>query len=123
MGFVRVTALIGRSQEQAQEIEFLVDTGSRYTVLPPSLARELGLAPTVTTKLMLADRRTVEVGTAMAYLRLEDREGAVPVAMLDVPMPLLGVTALEILGLKVDPVNGVVEHAWPFGPAALVGGR
>jgi predicted aspartyl protease len=38
---------------------------------------------------------------------------------MDVPMPLLGASALESLGLKVDPVEEVLEHSRPFGPAAL----
>jgi len=38
---------------------------------------------------------------------------------MDVPMPLLGATALEILGLKVNPVEETLEPSRPFGPAAL----
>ena len=40
-------------------------------------------------------------------------------ASMEVPMPLLGATALEVLGLKVDPVGETLEHSRPFGPAAL----
>ena len=43
----------------------------------------------------------------------------VMVATMDVPMPLLGVIALEVLGLKVDPVSETLEHTRPFGPSAL----
>jgi len=116
---VRVKAYIGLRQDSLQEIEFLVDTGSRYTVIPPRLARDLGIASTVPTRAVVADNRVVEMGTAMAYLKLMDRDGAVPVGILGVPVPLLGVTALEILGLKVDPIKGILEHDWPFGPAVL----
>ena len=119
MGFVRVTGLFGANQEAAREVEFLVDTGSRYTVIPPNLARDLGITPTVTTSALLADSRTVEMDMAAAHLKLMDREGAVLVGILEVPIPLLGVMSLETLGLKVNPVSEALEHAWPFGPALL----
>jgi len=119
MGFVRVKGLIGGSQEAAQEVEFLVDTGSRYTVISSGLARDLGITPTVVTHAVLANSSRVEMGTAMAYLKLLDREAAVPVGILEVPIPLLGVTSLELLGLRVDSVREVIEYSWPFGPAVL----
>jgi hypothetical protein len=56
----------------------------------------------------------------VAYLKLADREGGIIVASMDVPMPLLGATELEILGLRVNPVEERVEHSRPFGPAALL---
>jgi len=59
------------------------------------------------------------VPVGVAYLRLEGREGGVILAGMDVPMPLLGATALEILGLKVNPVEEKLEPSRPFGPAAL----
>jgi len=119
MGFVKVKGLIGSSRESTREVEFLADSGTFYTVLPPNLAGNLGIIPTVSTLATLADKRQVEMGVTVAYLQLLDREGAVPVGVMDVPMPLLGVTALECLGLKVDPTTGVLEHSRPFGPAIL----
>jgi predicted aspartyl protease len=38
---------------------------------------------------------------------------------MNVPIPLLGVIALEVLGLKVNPVDETLEHSRPFGPMAL----
>ena len=105
-----------------RNVEFLVDTGSFYTVLPASLAEEAGITFPVTSRVTLADSRTVEVGVGVAFLRLEDREGGVIVASMDVPMPLLGVSALEALGFKVDPVTQTLEATRPFGPSVLAGG-
>ncbi|MBI2916617.1 MAG: aspartyl protease family protein [Chloroflexi bacterium] len=119
MGYVTVRGLIGSTEVQARDVEFLADTGSFATILPPALARELGITPTLTTRLVVADSRQVEAGAAAAYLRLHDREGAVLVAILDVPVPLLGASALEALGFKVNPVDGTLEPTRPFGPAAL----
>ncbi len=123
MGLVKVTGRIGLEESNLREVEFLVDTGSFYTMLPSLLASEAGITFPVTSRVTLADSRTVEVGVGVAFLRLEDREGGVIVATMNVPMPLLGASALEVLGLKVDPVTEVLEHSRPFGPSALAGHR
>lgn len=103
MGLAKVTAHIGLTQDSLQEAEVLVDTGSFYTFLPQGLAASLGITFPVTSQVVLADRRTAEAPLAVAYLRLMDREGGVLVASMGVPMPLLGASALEVLGLKVNP--------------------
>lgn len=115
MGFVKVTASIGVSRENLQEVEFLVDTGSFFTVLPPDLAQTLGIIPTHTTRAVLADKREIMVEVGLAYLYLMDRETVALVGVLEVPEPLLGVSALEGLGLRVNPVEGTVEAFLPFG--------
>ena len=122
MGLVKVTGRIGLDESNLREVEFLVDTGSFYTMLPSSLAADAGITFPVTSRVTLADSRTVEVGVGVAFLRLEDREGGVPVTSMDVPMPLLGASALEALGYKVDPVTETLEDTRPFGPSALAGG-
>ena len=121
MGLVKVIADIGLNRDGLQEVEFLVDTGSFYTFLPTDLAESMGIDFPVTSRVVLADSREAEVRVGVAYLRLEDREGGIMVATMNVPMPLLGASALEILGLKVDPVSEVLEHSRPFGPSALAG--
>jgi len=68
---------------------------------------------------VLADRRSVEVDTALAYIKILDREAVFLIAILDVPEPLLGVTALEGLGIKVDPNSGKVEYSRPYGVTLL----
>jgi clan AA aspartic protease len=119
MGFVRVTGRIGFRDEDAQEIEFLVDSGSYYTLLPPQLFRQTGITQTVTTPVLTADSRRVDVPVGVAALGLLGREAAVLVGQLEVPMPLLGTSALEALGLMVDPVNERVIPSRAFGPAAF----
>ena len=121
MGLVEVKAHIGLREDALREVEFMVDTGSFYTFLPPEVAESLGITLPVNTRVVIADRRTIEVPLGVAYLRIKDREGGVIVGSLDVPMPLLGASALEDLGFKVNPVDETLEHARPFGPAALQG--
>jgi hypothetical protein len=52
-------------------------------------------------------------------LRALDREGGTPIGVMEAPIPLLGVTALEALGLMVNPVDETLEHSRPFGTAML----
>lgn len=119
MGFVKVRGLIGRTTEELEEIEFLVDTGSFYTTVPQAIAQRLGLPVVTRDQVITADSRTVETPLTFAHVRLLDRSAAVPVGIMEVPMPLLGATALEGLGFKVDPVTGQLEPTRPFGLAAL----
>jgi len=119
MGHVRVRGLIGRTRTRTAEVEFLVDTGAFYTVIMPNLARELGLEAQEISELTLADKRTVQAGVTVAYMKLLDREGVLPIAIMETPEPLLGVTALEGLGLRVDPATGELQHSRPYGLAAI----
>ena len=119
MGLVKVRGRIGIQREDLQEVEFLVDTGSFYTFLPPAVAETLGIVFPITSRIMLADSRQMDVPLGVGYLQLEDREGGILIGALNVPMPLLEASALEALGLKVDPVTETLEHSRPFGPAAL----
>jgi len=114
MGLVKVTGQIGRAEDELIEVEFLVDTGGFFTAIPPRLRQQLGLIPGSPGRTQLADSSIVDVELTWAYLRLNSREGQVPVEIIEVPEPMLGVTALEALGMKVNPVSGELETVWPF---------
>jgi predicted aspartyl protease len=68
---------------------------------------------------LLADGRRVRAGVSLAYFRVLDRGGVLQVVLADSPEPVLGVTVLEGLGVKVDPVTGKLEYSRPYGLAAL----
>ena len=114
MGLVKATGQIGRTRDELVEIDFLVDTGGFYTALPPSLRERLDLVRGPLGETQLADSSIVEVELTWAHLKLNGREGVIPVEIMDVPEPMLGVTALEALGMKVNPVSGELEVVWPF---------
>ena len=114
MGLVKVTGYLGRSRREVTEVEFLVDTGGFYTAISRQLRDQLALPPGIWEQTQLADRSIVDVEVTVAHLRLNGREGAVQIEVMDVPVPLLGVNALETLGMKVNPVSGELEVVWPF---------
>ena len=116
MGIVRVQAqmesLAGTSVSQV----FLVDTGSFYSAISTDLRERLALPPGYPSQTMIADGSIVDTEVTLARLRLLDRVGIVPVEVLDTPEPLIGVSALETLGLKVNPITRELETDRSYGP-------
>lgn len=120
MGYVRVKGLIGDMKKKViKSVMFLADTGAFYTTIPLELAKELGIKPLAKAKLVLANKQEVEADISLAYIKILDREGVFQVAIMDVPEPLLGVTTLEGLGIKVDSSTGKLEYSRPYGVALL----
>jgi predicted aspartyl protease len=68
---------------------------------------------------LLADGRRVRAGVSLAYFRVLDRDGVFQAALMDSPEPILGVTVLEGLGVKVYPVTGKLEYSRSYGLAVL----
>jgi len=111
MGHVWVRARIGDpGKKRVVEVDALVDTGAALTVIPRKLAEELGLEVTGRVPVMTAGGRAVLEKTRI-WIELEGREEVVPAAISDViDKVLVGVTALEVLGLQVDPVTGKLKE-------------
>jgi predicted aspartyl protease len=96
-----------------RDLEMLVDTEALYTKLSPSLARELGITPDGVIKVRLAD------GTSRGKLgercdRIWPIEESSDRAGRSGDLLLLGVTTLEALRLKVNPVDGKLEPTIPY---------
>jgi len=89
------------------ELEFIVDTGAIYTVIPKSVAEKLKLKESGRRKFKMANANVVEFPISEAYLTIDGEGVTSLVAIADERTPiLLGVTTLELLGLQVDPVSG-----------------
>jgi len=95
-------------------LEFVVDTGSFYRYLSPAICDRLGLFMPLTERIRTADDRSLEVPLGIAHIEIDGREGGIIVGALNVREPLLGVSALESLGFKVNPVEGTLEPTRPF---------
>ena len=120
LGYVDIKARVGDPKHvHIEETDFLVDTGAFHSAIPKHIAEKLGLESAGEISVTLADKREIRAPIALAYLKVLDRESIVPVIIIDVPKPLLSVSALEGLGLKVDPVAGNLEHSRSFGAALL----
>ena len=114
MGLVTEKAQIGATNDSLHDVEFMIDTGALYTMLPPRLCEEFGLHLPLRERVLTADSHSMVIETGVVHIKIDGREGATIVGKMDVPTPLLGAFALESLGFKVDPVNGVLEPTRPF---------
>jgi clan AA aspartic protease len=95
-----------RPQRTAVELDFLIDTGALYSVIPTGAARKLELAKLDREEFTLADgtHRSYDVGEA--FFELGDRRGTSKVVFGPSRVtPLLGALTLESLGLMVNPVT------------------
>ena len=111
MGHVWVRARVGdESGSKSAEVEALVYTGATLTVIPRRLAEELGMRVTGRTEVETA-AGGITLERTRVRLELEGREELVPALISDViDKVLIGVTALEVLGLQVDPLTGRLKE-------------
>ena len=107
MGIFNVEISIGDTDSrQWADLSATVDTGAFMMSVPGSLLRELGVTPSFTENVRMADGRTRAMDIGYAWLRLNGREVMTFVAFNDdYTTPLLGSLALETLRMYVDPVE------------------
>lgn len=85
---------------------FLVDTGATDSVVPRTRLEEIGLEPVERMVYELADGTRVPMDVGVAQIEfLGKRIGGTIVFGDTEAEPLLGVTALESMGVVVDPGN------------------
>lgn len=107
--------------EKTITIRMLVDRGATFSVIPLRLARALGIRrPRRSARVRLADGRRVRLGADVAILRIDGREAPLTILVGKVDKPILGVEALEALGLVVDPKRKRLSPSRPY--AVRLGG-
>jgi predicted aspartyl protease len=100
----RLTVKSSRKGRKAIEIDFLIDSGAVYSLVPKKQLKSIGIAPYKSLEFTLADgsRLTREAGDA--YFEFRGDGGAAPVIFGEAgDQPLLGATTLESLGLILNP--------------------
>jgi clan AA aspartic protease len=86
--------------------QLLVDTGATITALPREILSALGIRPGMTRSFLLADGRRVQRQTGSVLATMHGVTMQIPVMFADPgDSPVLGASALEILGLAVDPIE------------------
>ena len=112
MGHVFVEAQLA-GLKAAERVKMLVDTGATLTTISSELAQRLGIPTLKPSKVRLADGREVETKAGVVSLKVNGREAPTTVLVMGeepwLGEPLLGVEALETLGLKVNPTTGELE--------------
>lgn len=109
MGVTYVSAKFSnprRPEHESIDLEFLVDTGAIYSVVPASMLDRLGVPHLKRQRFTLADgtHQTWDVGEAFFELGSEVGTSQVIFGPEGVT-PLLGALTLESLGLMVNPVT------------------
>ncbi len=113
MGLIHVTTTLrtGEKARRKYEAEFLVDTGATDSFAPAKSLRRAGIKPRGRMAYELADGTTVEYDFGLAEIEFmgEITSGRVIFGPDDVE-PILGVTALESVGILVDPANRTLKR-------------
>ena len=100
---VRVASLMAPSQ--TQEVSLLGDAGATLSWIPRHVLESLGAVPYSRLPFELADGRRLERDVTAVMLAIDGRKAPVEVAFGEAgEEAVLGATALEGLGLLVDPV-------------------
>ena len=113
MGLTYVTTKLMAASTHAgdYEAQFLVDTGATDSLAPASELRRIGVAPVGRTSYELADGTVHEYSFGLVRIEFMGEITAGRVIFgPDACEPLLGVTALESVGILVDPANKTLKR-------------
>jgi hypothetical protein len=110
MGMMRKRVTVCNSKDPARRFEeqFWVDTGALYSFVPEDYLMGIGVEPSATRALVLADGRQETRLLGFCDLQIEGLEGSIPCPVIFGPrgsLFLLGATALENFGVEADPIN------------------
>jgi len=110
MGLVRVEMEVGRDGGARQAVDFLVDSGAVYSVLPRRVWRALKLRPQRTLKFSLADGTAIRRGVSECRFSYQGVEASSPVVLGERnDEALLGTVTLETLGLVLNPFERTLK--------------
>ena len=89
-----------------ERIEFLIDSGAIYSVVPKKILKKLGIKPIGEEQFRLADGSKITRKKGVALFRHQDRVGGADVIFGEEgDSNLLGAFTLESLGLSLDPLR------------------
>jgi len=92
--------------EITEKIEFLIDSGAIYSVVPTPVLERLGIRPLATQEFRLADGSRISRMKGVAVFRYGERVGGADVIFGEEgDSTLLGAFTLEALGLSLDPLR------------------
>ena len=93
-----------RRARRKATVNFLIDSGAVYSLVPTATLRRLGIRPHREVDFTLADGRAIKRRVGDAYFEINGEGGAAPVIFGEKgDEPLLGATTLESFGMVLDP--------------------
>lgn len=112
MGMTYIEGTVSGPTGKQASVDFLVDSGAKYTLLPERIWKVIELSPRRRVTFTLADGTQIERDVSEAYIALPQGEGHTPV-ILGEPgdEALLGAVTLEELGLVLNPFQRSLQPA------------
>jgi predicted aspartyl protease len=112
MGLTYIAGEVTGPAGDRATVEFMVDSGAEYTVLPHEVWKAIQVVPKRRELFRLADGTPIERDVSECHLSLPQGEGHTPI-VLGQPGDdaLLGVVTLQILGLVLNPFNRTLQPA------------
>lgn len=108
MGLTVLTIEVGNTAtpDTTTPVEFLIDSGAIYSVVPSSVLEQLGIRPLTEQQFRLADGSKITRKKGGALFKYGDRIGVADVIFgEDGDSVLLGALTLGALGLALDPLR------------------
>lgn len=108
MGLTTLTIEVGNpaKPEVTEPIEFLVDSGAVYSVVPTPVLEKLGIKPLAEEEFRLANGEKITRKKGGALFKYQDKIGVADVIFGEKnDSVLLGAFTLESLGLILDPLK------------------
>jgi len=108
MGLTVLEVEVGNpaNPEVTTKVDFLVDSGTIYSVVPAPILERLGIKPLSEQEFRLADGSKIVRKKGIALFRYKDKIGGADVIFGEEDDSiLLGAFTLEALGLALDPLK------------------
>ena len=106
MGITNVRAIVGNPADSSRrlEVEFLVDSGATYSLVPAELLAQLGIEPHSVREFILGNGEVVKRSIGTALFEYHGQRGD-SLVIFGEPgdAPLMGATTLEGFGFILDP--------------------
>ncbi|MFQ5628231.1 MAG: aspartyl protease family protein [bacterium] len=93
-----------------EKVEFLIDSGAIYSVVPEKILQKLGIKPLTEQEFRLADGSRIVRKKGIALFKYKDKIGGADVIFGEKSdSNLLGAFTLEALGLALDPLRRTLK--------------
>jgi clan AA aspartic protease len=104
--YINATVINPADSKKRMKLEFLVDSGAVYSVVPQAVLKKLGIKPCGRKEFTLADGTPIMRKFGNALFAFRKTPGASPVIFGEKgDTPLLGMVSLEALGYILDPLR------------------
>ena len=106
MGLTHLEVEVGTpaNPDVTEKLEFLIDSGAIYSVVPSEILAKLGIQPIAEQEFRLANGTKIVRRKGIALFRYGDHVGGADVVFGEEgDSTLLGVFSLEAMGLALDP--------------------